>query len=70
MRKRHEQKGFKPATKQTNAGMRIAALKAKLGASSQLKEGDDKKAEGETPKDAWGRNRGNPAVTHQELCSK
>ena len=45
--------------KQTSTDARIAALKAKFGISSQPKEGDVKKNEGETPKEPmWRRNRG------------
>ena len=71
VRKLHEQQGIKPTMRQTSADMRIAALEAKLGVSSQSKEGDVKKPEGETPEEpAWGRNRGKPVVTCQALGNK
>ena len=41
VRKLNKQQCIKPATKQTSANNRIAALKSKLGTSSQPKEGDD-----------------------------
>ena len=71
LHKLHEQQGIKPATKQTSADARIAALEAKLGIASQPKEGNAKKKEGEIPKEpAQGRNRRNPVVTHQALGAK
>ena len=51
VRKLHEQYGIKLAMKHTSAGARVAALEAKLGVSSQSKEGDVKKTEGETPEE-------------------
>ena len=54
VRKQQEQQGIKPIPKQTSIEARIAALEAQLGVSSQPKEGDFKKKEGETPKEpAW-----------------
>ena len=49
--KLHEQQGIKPAMKQTIADARIAALKAKLGASSQPEKGNAKKKMGELCKE-------------------
>ena len=47
---------------------RISAIEAQLKINSHPKEGDVMKKEGETSADpAWGRNRGNLAVTHQIL---
>ena len=66
-----EQQGIKPATKQANADARIAALEAKLRVSSQPKEEDVKKKEGEIPKEpTWRRNRGTLVVIHQALGAK
>ena len=66
-----KQQGNKPAAKQTSTDARIAALEAKLGINSQCKESGVKKKEGEAPEEpASGRNRGNPAVTCQELSAK
>ena len=46
-------------------------LRLLLRMSSQPKEGDAKKTKRETPKEpAWGRNRGNSAVTSQALGRK
>ena len=57
--------------KQTSADSSIVVLEAKLGISSEPKDGDVKKTKGETPKEAArGRNRGNPVVTHQALGTK
>ena len=61
--KLHEQQDIKPNMKQTSADAKIAALKAKLGVSSQPKEGN-------VNEKMWGRNRGNPVVTHQALGTK
>ena len=67
----HEQQGIKPNMKQTSTDARIAALEAKLGITSQLEEGDVKKKEGGTPKEPkWGKNSGNPVVTHQTSGAK
>ena len=66
-----EQQGIKPAMKQTSTDARIAALEAKLGINSQLKEGNTKKKKGEAPKEpAWRRNRWNPVVTCKAYCAK
>ena len=71
MTKLQEQHGIKPAIKQPSAEARIAALESQLGISSQLKKCGVKQKEGETSKEPlWGRNRGNPVVTHQALGSK
>ena len=71
VRKLFKQQDIKPTSKQTSTDARIAALEAQFGLSSQPKEGDVKKKEGETPEEpAWGRNRGNPVVTYQALGSK
>ena len=57
--------------KKPSADARIVALKALLRISSQPKEGDVKNIEGETSKEpVWGRNRGNPVVTHQASGAK
>ena len=45
-----KQHDIKSTMTQTNADARIAALEAKLGISSQPKEGDVKRKERETPK--------------------
>ena len=61
-----KQQGTKPAAKKTSAGARIADLEAKLEISSGPEEGDVKKTKRKPPKKpSLGRNRGNPAVTHQ-----
>ena len=53
------QHGIKPTAKQTSKDAKVDALEAKLGISSQLKDGDVKKTKRETPKEpVWGRNRG------------
>ena len=68
VRKLPKQQGIKATMMQTSADARIAALEAKLGIDSQSHEGDIKKMEGEALEEpAQGKNRGNPAVTHQAL---
>ena len=55
----------------TSTDARISALEAKLGKTSQPKQGDVKEKEGETPKEPkWGRNRGNSAVNCHALGAK
>ena len=51
VRELHEQQDIKPTAKQPSADARIAALEAQLGISSQLSMGDNKKKEGDTPKE-------------------
>ena len=71
IRKMHEQQDIKLVAKQFCTEARIAALEAQLMIDSQPGEGEIKKKGGETPKElAWGRNRGNPTVTHQALGGK
>ena len=50
VRKLCEQQGIKPAVKMTSADTRIAALEAKLGVSSQPKEGNVKNWREKLPK--------------------
>ena len=69
--KLHKQQGIKIALKQTSTDTRIAALEAKLRITSQPKEGDFKKMEGQMPEEPkWGSNRGNPVMTHQASGAK
>ena len=71
MTREQQMQGIKPTTSQTSTEARIAAHEAQLKISSQPRDGDVKKKEGETPRElAWGRNRGNPVVTCQALGSK
>ena len=67
----HEKQDIKPPEKQTSTEIRIAALEAKFGITSQPEQGDVKKKEGEIPKEPkWGRNRGISVVTHKALGAK